>query len=196
VHFLITTQDVGRSTFHILERGLLRHTNPCNIENCVGCLGESTMVHLRKLASQGKHSDVGQERRGIYASAWTAINHAVDQKCWLEVIALSESIIADRLEARIAHIGKQSEESRKLRTASQSASHLLRESSLSLDERHMLESVKAWSKLRNTAIHELAKAIDGSSVSWEQRWLAAQDAATAGMKIARLISRSVKNKNK
>jgi hypothetical protein len=154
------------------------------------------MAELRKLASQGKHSAVGQERRGIYASAWMAIKHAADQKCWLEVIALSESIIADRLEARIAHIGKQSEESRKIRTASQSASHLLRDSSLPLDDRHMLESVKAWSKLRNASIHELAKVIDGSSVNWEQRWLAAQDAATAGMKLARLISRSIKNKNK
>ena len=58
----------------------------------------------RKLPSDGKKSKIGQERRHVYAGVWRAIKHATIQGCWLEVIALSESVIADRLEARLESV--------------------------------------------------------------------------------------------
>lgn len=142
----------------------------------------------RKPGSTGKSSLVGQERRGIYAGVWRAMKHAAEQGCWLEVIALSESVIADRLEARIAHLAGQSEKSRKIRTASQSASQLLALASLSDADRQLLGAVRSWSKLRNSAVHELAKVVEGTSITWNERVATTKAAGEQGISIARAIS--------
>lgn len=154
------------------------------------------MVASRKPASSGKKSAVGQERRNIYAGVWRAIKHATEQGCWLEVIALCESVIADRLEARIAHLGRQTDKARKIRTANQSANQLLLEISLSDGDRQLLDQVKAWSKERNAAVHQLAKVIDGTSSSWEERWQVARETAEFGATLARSIARWTKAGNK
>lgn len=150
----------------------------------------------RKPASTGRTSAIGQERRNVYAGVWRAIKHAAEHGCWLEVIALSESVIADRLEARIAHLGAQTEGARKVRTASQSATQLLLAPSLSDAERQLLENVRAWSRLRNAAVHGLAKVIDGSSTTWEERRRDTEKAAEAGIHLARTISSWVTRENK
>jgi hypothetical protein len=153
------------------------------------------MNRSRKSASAGKKSAVGQERREIYAGVWRAIKHAAEQGCWLEVIALCESVIADRLEARLAHVGCQSAASRTIRTANQSAKLLLDLNSLSEDEKELLRRVQPWSRLRNSAVHELAKVIEGTSATWNARQKETEEVAKQGINIARATSRWVRKVN-
>ena len=103
------------------------------------------MKDVRKASSTGPKSAIGQERYKVYKGVWSALSHASKHACWIQVIALSESVIADRLEARLAALGGQSTASRKIRTASQSASVLLRGFSPSGEEETLLDRVKIWS---------------------------------------------------
>jgi hypothetical protein len=150
----------------------------------------------RKPSSTGTRSTVGQERREIYAGVWRAIEHASEQGCWLEVIALCESVIADRLEARLAHMGEQSDKARKIRTASQSASLLLTSASLSECDRPILDEVKVWSRSRNSAVHELAKVVEGTSATWSERRDAIELSAKQGIHIARAVSNWTRKENR
>ena len=153
------------------------------------------MKDVRKASSTGPKSAIGQERYKIYKGVWSALSHASKHACWIQVIALSESVIADRLEARLASLGGQSTASRKIRTASQSASVLLKGFSPAGEEEALLARVKSWSEDRNKAIHELAKVTDGDAKSWNDRWSKAEAVAKEGEKLARDISKLVRTTN-
>jgi hypothetical protein len=154
------------------------------------------MKAIRKPASTGAKSAIGQERRQTYAAVWNAINHADQHGCWLEVITLCESLIADRLEARLAFLADQSNRARRVHTANAAAGSLLKSPALSDDERQLCEAVRRWSRARNTALHELAKLIEGTSDSWDARWEAAKQAAEEGRALARLVSNIVQRANR
>lgn len=154
-------------------------------------------IKRRVLASTHPSSKVGQDRLAIYGAVWGRINHAKNNRCWLEVTALVESVIADRLEARVAHINCQQQEFRAARTAAQSAHLLLKTvDGGNQDARELYEKVIKWSLGRNSTIHELAKLLEGDDASWEGRYEAASKTANVGEKLARSVSALVKKLNK
>lgn len=153
-------------------------------------------ANIRKPASDGKKSAIGQERHAIYKSVWQQINHAKKARCWLEVITLAESVIADRLEARIAHINGQHEDARKARTAAQSAQKLLRiEDAKDDDIPAIYDEVSTWSKRRNMALHAMAKLFETTTNKWNERYQHAEQAAKDGENLARRVSALVRRLN-
>ena len=155
-----------------------------------------TEQKLRMPASTGKKSSVGQARKDIYKIVWRKINSAEQCECWLEVITLTESVIADRLEARLAHLANQSTDGRKAMTAAQAAKQL--RVSSDTDNQKALELYKAvgdWAKKRNAALHELAKLFESTTEDWQTRYDAAKQIAKEGVTLAISVSELVKKLN-
>ena len=151
---------------------------------------------LRHVASSGKSSPHGTIRYEIYKSVWKQVAKAKEAGCWLEVVTLAESIIADRLEARRAHLARQAPEGRVTKTAAQTAHDLLNGPDAKIEDvRALLEQVRTWSKGRNSVIHELAKFTESTSGEWASRYDQARHVALEGEKLARQISGVVKRLN-
>ena len=152
---------------------------------------------LRKPASTGRTSAEGRERYVIYRNVWEQVTHAQNSQCWLEVITLAESVIADRLEARIAHICGQDSTARKVSTASKGAQRL-RSLEVAVDESVLAtyRRVEIWSRGRNRALHELAKLLETTSVDWPQRYQDTRQVANEGISLAKEVSRMIRRLNK
>lgn len=158
----------------------------------------SAHMKTRTKASVGPTSKEGQERRAIYKAVWKRIAHAKDAGCWLEVITLAESVIADRLEARFAHIGGQSASARTIPTSANVAAKRLLEYPHEKDESEsaLYEEVRAWMSDRNAALHQMAKLLDGSNDAWSVRYDAARSTALKGERLARRTSALVRRLNR
>jgi hypothetical protein len=152
---------------------------------------------LRLPASTGKKSEAGQLRNEIYKRVWSQIKLATDAQCWLEVITLTESVIADRLEARLAHIAEQQSEGRRGRTAGQAAWALQRSHDAG-DEVAMrcYQAVAQWCVRRNTALHELAKLFETTTGDWNSRYSDTKKISEDGVKLAKSVSTLVRRLNK
>ena len=117
-------------------------------------------------------SKIGQDRKDLYASGWKRINEAIKDEYYLEAIALLESIISDRLEARIGILTDQK------RTGFISLEGNLR---LLFDEKQKCPEAKEtdskaiqlyreidnWRINRNEALHEMMKLDKEDHVGWE-----------------------------
>ncbi len=152
---------------------------------------------LRIPASDGPKSEVGQLRYSIYRSVWRKIKIAKQHECWLEVITLTESVIADRLEARLGHLAKQKPEGRKVMTAAHAAKKLR----MSADARNpaameVYEAVRAWATARNSALHELAKLMENTVGDWNHRYEEAKRVSEAGITLAEDVSKLVRRLNR
>jgi hypothetical protein len=154
-------------------------------------------TNVRNVASSHPSSKEGQQRRAIYKAVWLQIARAKSSGCWLEVITLVESILADRLEARVAHINHQEAQSRKMCTAAQSAKVLLEHANgEDKDALDIYNHVVDWSNSRNSALHELAKSLEEESRIWSDRYEEARLTAVNGERLAKRISALVKKLNR
>lgn len=152
---------------------------------------------LRLPASDGTQSTTGQARYEVYTNVWRRINAAMDAGFWLEAVTLAESIIADRLEARLAYLAGQSPDGRKVMTANQAVGQLRNGTDASNDSAmELYDRVRAWSDKRNSVLHELAKVFETTTDDWNSRYDSAKEVAEAGVKLARDISALVRKLNK
>lgn len=69
--------------------------------------------------NSGPRSPEAQSRYQLYRQCNAQIKHAMSQGFYLEAISLIETIIADRLESRIAHVNGQDDIYRKFGTISE-----------------------------------------------------------------------------
>ena len=105
---------------------------------------------------------VGQSRYETYKATIDRINKAMDAGFYVEVIALCESIIADRLESLANQISQSSQYS--YETMGRLTDYLLgakQRDSLSQEIVDVVSEIKIWTKKRNSAVHEMAKNIEG-----------------------------------
>ncbi len=151
----------------------------------------------RRPASTGRKSETGQKRFDIYSRVHSQINKAKGAECWLEVITLTESLIADRLEARLAHLADQRLDGRKTMTAAQAAK-ALRSSADAADPVAMAlyDAVGFWARSRNSALHELAKLFETTTDDWGLRYAEAKIVADAGIALLEKLKAHIKRLNK
>ncbi|MFT3810922.1 MAG: hypothetical protein QM698_13465 [Micropepsaceae bacterium] len=152
----------------------------------------------RIAASTGASSVAGQKRRAAYEAAWQQIRHAKAQQCWLEVIALIESMLSDRLEARYANRLGQSSSGRQL--APGLGRCVMRVLQLQPnDSRDLIEiydAIRLWSRRRNAALHEMVKALEGRETDWSARTNENKSTAIDGEKLFRKLDVAIRKTNK
>lgn len=105
---------------------------------------------------------VGQSRYETYKATIERINKAMDASFYVEAIALCESIIADRLESLANQISQSSKYS--YVTIGKLTEYLLGTKQRVLLTQEIVDvvnKIKNWTKKRNSAVHEMAKNIEG-----------------------------------
>ena len=143
-------------------------------------------------------NDIGKKRHKLYKGAFAQAKLAIENGFYIEVIAISESIIADRLEARRAFLAKQDPSKRGFRTLGTLLDALAKDDDQADDALiKAYKKIQAWEPKRNFAVHELVKLReDLLEDDWDSRYLALKIAAEEGLKAARAVSTAVTRSNK
>lgn len=135
-------------------------------------------------------SSVGRARRELYRGAHVQLKAALQAGFWIEAIALCESMLSDRLEARYSFIAGDTEEARRHKTIGTLLKQLRANDRKKDNERlHTLYAeIAEWSKQRNRAVHHAVKLSDGENFEpWSERYAGLQLAATEGAALVRRL---------
>ena len=152
---------------------------------------------VRQRKSSGPKSRTGQARRDLYAKSLERIAKAIEDGYALEAITLLESLIADRLESRLASIHDQKAEKRKFSTLGNLTQELKGKKAGEPKEAvKLFKRVDDWADLRNEAVHEIAKLREGSSKKWETKYKKAVKAAKEGIELFNDLSAEVQKLNR
>jgi hypothetical protein len=150
----------------------------------------SPQKKVRLLASE--KPGVGNSRYELLRAVADRTRTAMEAGFYLEATTLVESLLTERLEKRVQWLyqnpptpaAKGSLE--KLKDGFKTIHVLivaLKATETDSDMRTVLDPIDVWSKSRNEAIHEMAKLGHGAEKSWDERYLAAQQAAVVGIKL-------------
>lgn len=145
-------------------------------------------------------NDIGKRRQRIYAAGFRQLSSAISAGYYIEAIALCESLLSDRLEARRAWLARQQESKREFGTLGGLARKLLGQSSKEAGDpiegnKVVYEDCIKWADDRNKAIHEMFKLAEGDESNWEVRYAALEAVAASGLKLTRKLSAAVKKSN-
>lgn len=141
-------------------------------------------------------SRVGKQRQMLYAAGVTRIREAIDSGYALEAIALCESLMSDRLEARWAWKGHQSPSSRSFSTLGNLARKLRNDRDESDEALKIYEAVAIWAAKRNSALHEMFKLSEGEVCDWQTRYNEFASVAADGFMLSKKVSALLKKTNK
>ncbi|NUN10053.1 MAG: hypothetical protein HUU54_12850 [Ignavibacteriaceae bacterium] len=155
----------------------------------------------QRAINTGPKSVVAVKRFEAYKSTWKRINESIEDGYFLESITLIESIISDRLEARIAILNNQNH--RSFLPLGDNVSILLGKNKKSRLNKEtdpglitLLNKVDDWKKKRNEALHEMVKVPDSNALSWDDKYAESQSIAKEGIELARAVSNIIKKLNK
>ena len=126
-------------------------------------------------------NNVGKLREHLYRKAYEQIGHAKRNECWLEVVAICDSLIADRLEALLAAIKEQNVIFRAFCPVGEICNKykaIFEANGLSSE---LLDEIMKWANGRNRHMHEMVKVREGESITWESRTQSAKEDADKGV---------------
>lgn len=139
-------------------------------------------------------NNIGKIRQQFYKSAVEHCKKAMEEDFYLEAITIIESMIADRLESRVAWLSNQ--KIRQLTNLGPLIKTIKKDYPLEYSEHtELFENLDTWRKDRNKFIHEMVKIEDGSE-SFEIRLTNAKKTAVDGLKIFSKLSNYVTKANK
>ncbi len=108
----------------------------------------------------------GTRRHLLFEAARGHIERSIESRFFCEAIAVSESVIADRLESRLSWLTKQNVGFKTLGWLIKKLQKCETDSELT----HLLGELDAWRVRRNGALHEMVKvADDGPVPDWQTR---------------------------
>lgn len=137
----------------------------------------------------------GTHRRRLLERARDHIERSISLGFYCEAIAISESIIADRLESRLSYVRQKAG---KEKVAFMTLGQLLRLGTEESDDelRGLFRDIGAWAELRNRALHEMVKVGDGEGTGeWEDKIRANERIARAGYELAKRLYHRVADLN-
>ncbi len=138
--------------------------------------------------------EAGKQRKELYSAAYAHIQKAMKFGYFLEAVAICESIIGDRLEARLAQIHQQEADARKLLTLGRLTQRLAQDD-VDLAPRKLYCKVKSWAAERNKVLHQMVKLTDDWKGTWGTRLVEAKRVAEAGHKLTREVDNLLRKLN-
>lgn len=143
----------------------------------------------------GPESAVAQARRKLYQKTMERIKESADAGFVLESVTLLESVISDRLEARLQKLGVE-RPSKGYQSLTKMAD-MLRNPGFNEGnkEKDLYRRVAAWAKLRNKALHGLAKLTKDNDLSWEDKYGNAREASSQGLLLFRDLDKVIRRLN-
>lgn len=159
----------------------------------------------------GASGNANMLRKNLIAAAIMKCKDAIDNGCYVEAIAICESLIADREESFLneylqngdnsyqpagtlaCEIEKQFADLHKypyLEAAIGTTSQVV--SGIPAINLTHVDSVRIWCKRRNDAVHELAKLDSGLKYTFEQKYAILEKVAKMGIKTFRTLDAAVR----
>ena len=134
----------------------------------------------------------GKPRYERYFSAIKRLNEAMDAGYYVEVIAIEESLICDRMES-IAN--EMSDGKYSYRTIGRLTDFLLEKKQkdmISLELADTFKKIKQWVQKRNNAVHELAKLTPDMKETFEESYWNLEKVAKNGLQLFREIDKVIR----
>ena len=146
----------------------------------------------------GPNTEASRQRYELYKLAHEQYKRAYANGFFLECVCICDSIIADRLEARLQFLDKDRNEPTHVAALGPLLRDLKRkEMADELDLLAVYSDINDWSQDRNKVAHQFVKVTDGNEgLSIKKRLAFARKTAREGMKLANRIKRLVQKKNK
>jgi hypothetical protein len=146
----------------------------------------------------GPNTEASRQRYELYKLAHEQYKRAYANGFFLECVCICDSIIADRLEARLQFLDQDRNEPTHIAALGPLLKDLDRKEVR--DESDLLEvysDIRTWSQKRNKVAHQFVKVTDGNEgLSIKKRLAFARKTAKEGMGLANRIKRLVQKKNK
>ena len=151
----------------------------------------------KRETSAATNSNAGPRRMGLYQCCIAQYNEALGQGFFIEAVAIAESLIADRLESRLAHKHDQSEEKRRFSTVGKLATELNgKKANEPSEAREIYSKIRIWASERNKAIHQIFKLAENEAQYWGNRYAQARQIAETGMELFRNLDKVVSRLNR
>lgn len=161
------------------------------------------MVKKVRAINHGRGTSVAKARQELYRQCAVRVRLCMKQQFYLEAITLIESMIADRLESRLAALNLDDPEHRIIGTIGDAfrANHKIGRVGLLNQETDPLltvsyERVRKWAKGRNECLHEMVKFTEEDSRSWSVKYEAAKSIAKEGWSCFRELDGLVRKANR
>ena len=152
---------------------------------------ENRARRTRALAIPG--TEVGRRRQELYKGAYARINDAMAAGYYLEAIALTESLLSDRLESRASYLRGRDFGFRTLGDLIKEHRRIENDATL---KTMVVGEVGQWAKARNTALHEIAKLAAGDARTWSERIAELAPTAKQGLALLRRLNEHVRKLKK
>lgn len=149
-----------------------------------------------RVASTGPESVIGRKRQDLYAKTLKRVSESIEAGFVLEAITLLESVMSDRLEARLANLGLECDGTGKFWSLTKMADTLAKQSHETDDAKKVYLKIRIWAKKRNAALHGLGKLAKAEVKGWDQKYNEARAAADNGLELFRDLDREVKKLNR
>ena len=151
------------------------------------------MNMTRRAKNNGPNSTVGQYRRETYEYCISQYNRAIDCGFYIEAVAIAESLIMDRLEARRAFLNPDDE----LKQGFSGFKTLKKHLGNDLNSiRDVIEEIRCWNEKRGEAIHQISKIKEGEFSHWKEKYGSIRKTAKDGFDLFRKIDKLVREHNK
>lgn len=146
----------------------------------------------------GPNTEAAEKRHKLYALAFARYKAAMNDGYFIEAICICESIIADRMEARLQFLRRESEEPTHSHALERLCSLFAKAEPQSETEMHELYArIKEWGGRRNASTHQFVKVVDDNHhMDGEQRIANDKQVAEDGMALVDAIKKLVRAKNK
>jgi hypothetical protein len=146
----------------------------------------------------GKGTTVARQRYELYKLANEQLKAAYEQGFYIECVSICESIIADRLEARVQFLRRDSDKPTHLESLGTLLKQLNGLEPMDHEDlRAVYSSLQNWGDARNATIHQFVKVADHNHQSGgDERIHKAKAAARDGMRLMRQTSALIRKYNK
>lgn len=153
--------------------------------------------HPKRLAG-GEGTAIARQRYDLYKLANEQLKKAYEAGFFIECVSICESIISDRIEARLQYLRRGTDKPSRI----DSLGRLLKqvediESEDQIELRAAYVSIREWGNARNETIHQFVKVTDRNQKSnGDDRIRQAKAAAREGIQLMKKISALVRKYNK
>jgi hypothetical protein len=153
--------------------------------------------HSKRLTG-GQGTAIAQQRYGLYKLANEQLKVAYEAGFYIECVSICESIISDRIEARLQFLRRDTDKPSHI----DSLGRLLKqvtdiEPEDQIELRAAYVSIREWGNARNETIHQFVKVTDqNQGLDGKGRIRNAKTAARNGIRLMKMISTLVRKHNK
>lgn len=146
----------------------------------------------------GGDGTIGQQRYQLYKAAWEQINRAVEQGFYIEAVAIIDSIMSDRLDARYQFLIRDTDKSIKPVTTDTCARRII-DSNVEMESELLpvYPEIRDWVIQRNQVIHHFVTVTtENIDKDVKEREIRSKETVDQGLDLVRKLSNLVKKYNK